>query len=74
MSKRGLYGKYIISKADGSEVDPKAKYFVLRADTDKHARKALLAYAESVREDNPTLAKDIVLEYKLYENPELLEG
>lgn len=45
MDKRGLYGKYIIFKADGSEGDPEAKYFVLRVDTDKHARKALLAYA-----------------------------
>ena len=63
----------LYSKADGSKIDPDAKYFVLRVDTDKHAKKALLAYAESVREDNPTLAKDIILEYKLYEK-ELLEG
>lgn len=65
MDKRGLYGKYIIFKADGSEGDPEAKYFVLRVDTDKHARKALLAYANSVKQENPVLAKDIIKYYEL---------
>jgi len=41
----GLYGKYKIEKTDGSPIDPKALYFVLRLDTDKSARRALRAYA-----------------------------
>jgi len=35
-----------LKKADGSPVDPNAMYFVLRIDTDPHARIALRAYAE----------------------------
>ena len=31
-NQKGLYGKYIIQKADGSPVDFDAKYFVLRYD------------------------------------------
>lgn len=43
--KEGLYGKYRISKADGSPVDPKADYFVLRLDTDPVARRAAREYS-----------------------------
>jgi len=56
---KGLYGKYRITKADGSPTDPKAQYFVLRADTDIHARIALRAYAKSIFPQNPELARDI---------------
>jgi hypothetical protein len=55
--KTGLYGKYTIAKADGSEIDPKAKYFVLRLDTDPAARIAARAYA--VRTQNEELWDDI---------------
>ena len=41
----GLYGKYRISKADGSPVDPGADYFVLRLDSDPVARRAALQYS-----------------------------
>ncbi len=51
--RRGLYGKYIIQKADGSPVDPKAVYFTLRLDTDQHARAAIRAYIESCKEAQP---------------------
>jgi hypothetical protein len=48
-NKEGLYNKYHISKSDGSECDPDAKYFVLRYDkldaNGKAARVALKAYA-----------------------------
>ncbi len=47
MSKEGIYGKYRLSKADRSKMDPQACYFVLRLDTDEHARKAMRAYAKS---------------------------
>ena len=39
--------------------DPEAHYFVLRFDTDPHARKALETYANSVEVDNPEFAADI---------------
>ena len=42
------------------DVDPKAIYFVLRLDTDPHARVAARAYAESVRAENPQFARDIL--------------
>lgn len=70
MSKRGLYGKYVIQKAnDGpsSTVGVRsaqlgtegAVYFTLRLDTDVHARAAVRAYIESCREDEPELARDL---------------
>ena len=40
-------------------VSPEAKYFVLRLDTDPHARKAMEAYANSVETDSPEFANDI---------------
>lgn len=56
---RGLYGKYRIEKADGSPVDPRAVYFTMRLDTDRHARAAIRAYIESCQEDEPDLARDL---------------
>jgi len=56
---QGIYGKYIIQKADGSEIEPEATYFVLRLDTDYAARKAMGQYARSVRKENSKLATDI---------------
>lgn len=53
----GVFGKYIIAKADGSPIDPEACYFVLRLDTDEAARFAALEYAR--RCDNRALAHDI---------------
>ena len=55
----GLYDKYLIQKADGAPVDPRARYFVLRYDTDPHAKVALRAYADAIRPRNPKLANDI---------------
>lgn len=70
--KKGLYGKYHITKADGTPCDAYADYFVLRLDKDKHARKAMLAYADSIEPENRTLAKDIRDRVKHYEEPELM--
>lgn len=56
---KGLFGKYDIKKSDGTPVDPDAQYFVLRIDTDVHARIALRAYARSIFEENPVLARDL---------------
>lgn len=64
---KGYYNKYIIKKADGSPVDSNADYFVLRMDTDLYARKALRTYADSIREENPILSKDIITKLHRYE-------
>jgi len=44
--KDKFYGKYIVTKADGTPTDPEADYFVLRLDTDPLARKAARQYAK----------------------------
>ena len=56
-----LFNKYKIKKTDGSPVDPKAEYFVLRLDTDPAARYAVIAYADFIRQDDPEsgLARDL---------------
>jgi hypothetical protein len=48
-------------------VDENAEYFVLRIDKDVHARKAALAYADSVEIENPALANDVRNRIKQYE-------
>ena len=61
-TRRGaLYNKYKIEKTDGTPIDPEAQYFVLRIDTDVHARTALRAYAHSLAKFkvNPELEKDL---------------
>lgn len=55
----GWKQKYIIHKANGNPVDPKAVYFVLRLDEDPNAGVAALAYADSVEGVNPEFANDI---------------
>jgi hypothetical protein len=62
----GIYDKYHVEKKDGT-TDPNADYFVLRIDSDSHARKAAIAYAESIKEENPNLAFDIRARVSKYE-------
>ncbi len=57
MEKKGLYGKYIIGKSDGTPIDPQANYFVLRLDTDAKARLAAMYYAELTQ--NIELLRDL---------------
>jgi len=66
MSK-GLYDKYTVIKNDRSEIDQDADYFVIRIDSDKHARVAALAYADSIKEENPHLSFDIKQRVAKYE-------
>jgi hypothetical protein len=54
---KGVYGKYVLSKADGTPLDPEACYFVLRLDKDKAARMAAMEYARHC--DNRQLAVDL---------------
>lgn len=49
--------KYDVVKSDGTPVT--GDYFVLRPGRDPHAAAALRAYANSVGEDNPELARDL---------------
>jgi hypothetical protein len=58
-SQRGYYLKYKIEKADGTPLDPNAKYFVLRHDNSPAARVALAIYANEVKQEYPELAKDL---------------
>lgn len=63
----GIYDKYHVEKKDGS-TDPNADYFVLRLDSDIHARVAALAYAESIKDQNINLSFDIVSRVRKYNN------
>jgi len=68
----GLYDKYTVIKKNG-DTSPEADYFVLRLDTDTHARAAALAYADSIRSENRNIAMDIYTKLMKYEskNPRL---
>ena len=55
----GIYNKYIVSKVAGP-MEPGAEYFVLRIDSDPHARAAIKAYAQSIQKENPNLAFDLL--------------
>lgn len=55
----GLYRKYKVLRADGSEFPPGESFFVLSVSADMHARYALKAYGDSVRAANLRLSNDI---------------
>lgn len=55
----GMRQKYDVKKRNGKRKDRNARYFVLRYDTDPHARVAMAAYADSVESTNLTLAQDM---------------
>lgn len=66
MENIGLIEKYHISKVDGTPIDEKARYFVLRYDPyqedSEHmfaCRKALMKYADEIENHLPKLAEDI---------------
>lgn len=62
--KSGLYGKYLLSKADGSVVDPEADYFILRLDTDPIARMAANEYA--IRTPDGKLGRELAARVTKY--------
>ena len=60
----GLMHKYNLTKADGTEVDPDGRYFVLKLDSKDAAHRqasqeAALVYAENIQETIPELAEDL---------------
>lgn len=61
-SMKGLYNKYIVTKASGKPVPPEAEFIVLRIDAGRYlhaCRTGVAAFAEAVREHNPVLADDL---------------
>lgn len=64
---KGYYRKYVISKIDGSPIDPEADYFVLRVDSDQDAREAAKHYAGLIVWKNPILAGEITRRMWEYE-------
>jgi len=61
---KGLYGKYIVSKANGKPMDDSFECIVLRIDGGKYVsacRIGVAAFANAVRYENPVLARDIEL-------------
>ena len=73
----GILQKYYIEKTDGSPVNPKAEYFVLRLDntfsdgkddeTNKAhrnaCRKAVLLYADLIKNHLPLLSDELIKRY-----------
>ncbi len=62
MEEKGLYQKYIVSKANGKPLDPNFECIVLRIDGGLYinaCRAGAAAFAEAVRPINKTLAHDI---------------
>jgi hypothetical protein len=67
-AQEGLKLKYLLSKVDGTPVDPEGDYFILKLNSKNQwhreaSRKAILAYAESVKIGAPQLAADIIKKY-----------
>ena len=63
--RKGLFGKFNITKASGGPCDPEAYYFVLRLDDDPAARRAARTYAEYTCDE--VLAKDLLVTVRGYE-------
>lgn len=61
--EKGLYQKYHVQRVDGSDAPggrhDGCEYFVLDVTHDPHARRALIAYANSCQHEFPQLADDI---------------
>ena len=69
---QGLHQRYIVTKTNGEPIDKNAEYFILRLDSGgsdkKHiaaCRKAILTYAEEIKEHLPELSQDLIRRYYL---------
>jgi hypothetical protein len=58
---RGMYEKYTVTRNDGSERHVGCEYFVLDMTHDKHAKAAILAYANSCKSEYPQLSYDLTI-------------
>lgn len=66
----GLHNRYYVSKVNGEPVDEFAEYFILRLDGGGDdpihiaaCRKAILTYAENIKEHLPQLSTDLIERY-----------
>lgn len=66
----GLHGRYIVFKTNGEPVDEDAEYFILRLDKNgsdpnhiSACRKAILTYAEEIKNYIPKLYDDLIERY-----------
>lgn len=66
----GLHQRYHVSKVTGEPVDENAEYFVLRLDENgddpvhiESCRKAILVYAENIKDHIPELSKNLIDRY-----------
>jgi hypothetical protein len=66
----GLHNRYYVSKVNGEKVDENAEYFILRLDeygSDinhiKACRKAIITYANEIKEHLPILSSDLIERY-----------
>lgn len=50
---------YIISRSDGEQIEEEAIFFILRLDHDKKSRKAVLALAEELEDDDIETAEGL---------------
>lgn len=67
--REGLYRKYIVSRAD-QKPNENEEYFVLRLDNNasdkvhvEACRKAVLFYANEIKDHLPELSKDLIQRY-----------
>jgi hypothetical protein len=74
---KGLHLKYDITKNNGEPIDTGAEYFVLRFDwgggDHKHVeacRRAVLKYADEIKDHLPELSKDLIERYSILTPPE----
>lgn len=54
-----LCDPYLVVRIDGKPLDSLGEFFFIDCSRDPHARKAMLAYADSIEPDNPEKAKDV---------------
>jgi hypothetical protein len=75
-TERGLYGKFFVSRADGSSKKggkhEHCSYFVLDWDHDKHALVAIAAYIRSCMREYPQLAIDLSKKLAKYNHAHLV--
>ena len=61
----GLHNKYVISRTDGTPINPANVYFILKLEGEgdpihmEACRKAVLKYADEIENHIPQLAKDL---------------
>ena len=67
----GLHQKYDLKHTDGSPIDPRNEYFVLKVaglEATDHiiaSRIAVRAYADAIKDTRPELAEDLMRRYPL---------